>query len=282
MALDYILDISYQTERQDLDDRVDGVLFVTASLGESLSESGERKTRSVYFASAGDRAGAREMLGDIEDIELRDVDRERIDWLEKYEQSLSAIEIGTRFVVAPDRALIGATDRLTIVIPQEQAFGTGSHETTALCLEMLESVAVEGASCADIGTGSGILAIAMSMLGAKSVVAFDNDPEAMPVLLMNLERNGISPEAIRCFCGSAESLGNVEVDVATMNILPDVIILLLPSVVPHLRSGAQLILSGVILPKRDEVVAAAERQGLALVREKSAGEWWCGVVTRNG
>src|SRR5512141_1539850 len=104
MTVDYILEISYGTERHDLDDRVEASLYVTKSLGESFVEAGGRRTRSVYFGSVDAREYARELLADLAgEVELREVDAARVDWLEKYEQSLSAIEIGERFVVAPDR-----------------------------------------------------------------------------------------------------------------------------------------------------------------------------------
>src|SRR5512140_3718448 len=98
--IDYILEIVCATDRREIDELVDGALFMTASLGESSVEAGGRKIRSVYFGSSGDRAAARGMLAELESaVELRDFDLARVDWLERYEQSLAAIEIGERFVV---------------------------------------------------------------------------------------------------------------------------------------------------------------------------------------
>ncbi len=169
------------------------------------------------------------------------------------------------------------------MIPQERAFGTGSHESTALCLEMLEKADLEGKRGLDIGTGSAILAIAMARLGARKVFAFDNDMETWEVAPKNLARNGVEEGRIGFFVGGIEALrARPSFDVVTMNILPHVIIPALPAVRSVLAPGGRLILSGIMTTQRDEVVAAAEAAGLRLVDEAARGEWWCGVVGRKG
>lgn len=195
-------------------------------------------------------------------------DRPRVDWLQRYEQSLEPIFIGERFVVAPDRALIPEdTDRIAIVVPQEQAFGTGSHETTTLCLEMLERMDLRGKRGLDIGSGSGILAIAMQKLGAAKVVAFDNDLDAYGPLRENRMRNSAD---LSIFIGGIEALRGGVFDVVTMNIVPEVILPLLPEVRRHVRGD--LILSGILTTRRDDVVRAAGTP----VEERERGEWWAG------
>jgi ribosomal protein L11 methyltransferase len=228
----------------------------------------------AYFDSAGERDAAMEALWDLHP---RAVDRERVDWLEHYQQSLVAMEIGERFVVAPDASLLRDSSRLAIVVPQEQAFGTGSHETTSLCIETLESLALHGRRGLDIGSGSGILAIAMVRLGASKAIAFDNDPDAYGALRDNRMRNGVPDSAMPVFIGSVEALRNGAFDVVTMNIIPEVILPLLGDVVVRLAHDARLILSGILVVKRDEVVAAAATHGLALLGERSKGEWWAGL-----
>ncbi|MCU1230853.1 MAG: prmA, partial [Acidobacteria bacterium] len=176
----------------------------------------------------------------------------------------------------PDPALIPpGSDRMSIVVPQEQAFGTGSHETTALCIETLEALDVRGKRGLDVGSGSGILAIAMLRLGAARVIAFDNDPDAYGALRDNRIRNGISDDAMPLFIGGTEALRGGSFDVVTMNIIPEVIIPLLPQVVP--RVNGPLILSGILVVKRDEVVTACDAHQLKLVSERQRGEWWAGT-----
>src|SRR5207302_3269687 len=136
---------------------------------------------TAYFDSAEDRDAAAELLRGLG--EVRAIEKERVDWLDLYRQSLRPLFIGERFVVAPDASLIPpGTDRLALVVPQEQAFGTGSHETTSLCIEILESMELAGSRGLDVGAGSGILALAMIRLGAAKAIAFDNDVAAYGAL----------------------------------------------------------------------------------------------------
>ena len=274
---DYILEISFESS---LDDLVQSRLYLTESLGSTSVEGDGSTTVSAYFDSPDARAAAMAAF-DTLDVELRTVDRDRVNWLERYQQSLQAIEIGERFVVAPDAALLASdTSRLRIIVPQEQAFGTGSHETTALCITLLETIDVSGSHGLDIGSGSGILAIAMHRLGARKVIAFDNDPEAYAALRDNRIRNGLPESAMPIFIGGTEALRSGKFDVLTMNIIPEVIIPLLGSVVDRMADGAALIVSGVLGERRDDVVAAAGSHGLSLSDEKRRGEWWAGVFQR--
>src|SRR5512145_678749 len=99
--IDYILEISYDTKRADVGEIVQARLYLTNSGGSATAERDGRTTISAYFESAADRLAAREILGGL-DIELADGDRKRVDWLERYQQSLEPMEIGQGFVVAPD------------------------------------------------------------------------------------------------------------------------------------------------------------------------------------
>ena len=274
---DYILELSFDTRDAALEELLQSRLFLTASTGSTANEINGTTTIAAYFDSPEERDAAREALAGIEGVEFHAVERERVDWLEHYEQSLEPMLIGRRFVVAPDARLFPPSgDRLTIVVPQEQAFGTGSHETTSLCIEMLESLDLAGRRGIDIGAGSGILAIAMHRLGAAHVVSFDNDPDAYGALRDNRFRNGVPDAVMPLFIGSIEALRGGTFDVLTMNIIPEVILPLLPDVVTHMAPGANLILSGILGVKRDEVVDAARGHGLRLVEERGKGEWWAG------
>jgi len=265
---DYILEIFFDSDDEE---RIQSRLFLTKSTGSTSSDG----VISAYFDAAEDRDEAVQLLGEFE---LQRIERERIDWLEVYQQSLEPIVIGERFVVAPDPSLFPSdSDRLTIIVPQEQAFGTGSHETTSLCIEMLESLDLDGKYGLDVGSGSGILAIAMLRLGAASVIAFDNDPDAYGALRDNRIRNDAKYEI---FIGGIEALRGGAFDVVTMNIIPEVILPLLPQVVSRLADGAHLILSGILSVRRDDVVEAALAHGVELARERDKGEWWVGVFRR--
>lgn len=240
-------------------------LFLTATTG-STSENG---VVTAYFDSPDDRDEAASML---DGFTTRKLDRDRVDWLDLYQQSLHPLFIGERFIVAPDASLIPHdSDRLALVVPQEQAFGTGSHETTSLCIELLESIDLRGKRGLDIGAGSGILALAMLRLGAETVIAFDNDLDAYAALRENAMRNELQPAL---FIGTIEALRDTaSFDVATMNIVPEVIIPIVPQV--HAR---EIIVSGVLTERRDEVVAAM--RGYRIADERTKGEWWAARLTR--
>ena len=271
---DYILDIAFDDDDEEL---VQSRLFLTKSTG---SVAVEATLLSAYFDSAADRDAAMELLGGFE---LRAYERQRQDWLANYEQSLEPLLIGDSFVVAPDARLIPPdTARHVLVVPQEQAFGTGSHETTSLCIELLERMKINRGL--DVGAGSGILALAMLRLGAEKVIAFDNDADAYGALRDNRARNGIDPARMPLFIGGVEALRGGRFDVVTMNIIPEVILALLGAVGRMLCAptgrGAQraptLILSGILVDRAAEVVRACENRGLHLAEERKKGEWWAG------
>lgn len=278
---DFILELSFDAREVAIEDEIQSRLYMTASTGSTSSEINGTTTVSAYFDSAEERDAAMSAFADLATVEQHLAERERVDWLDLYEQSLEPMFIGQRFIVAPDAKLFPPdSDRLTIIVPQEQAFGTGSHETTSLCIELLESLPMAEKRGLDIGAGSGILALAMHRLGAPKVVAFDNDNDAYAALRDNRIRNHVPDEAMPLFIGSVESLRSGAFDVVTMNIIPEVILPLLRDVVARVAVDGTLILSGILLVRRDDVVAAAATHGLSLRDEKSRGEWWAGMFTR--
>jgi ribosomal protein L11 methyltransferase len=261
--IDYLLEI-----QSDDDELVQSRLFLTASTG-STSANG---ITIAYFDTPEDRD---EAARTFDDVKTRSFEAPRENWLEKYQQSLEPLHIGKRFVVVPDPEMVP----LVLIVPQEQAFGTGSHETTSLCIELLESLDVRDKRGLDIGAGSGILALAMHRLGANKAIAFDNDTDAYGALRDNRMRNGVPDSAMPLFIGSVEALRGGTFDVVTMNIIPEVILPLLKDVVVHLAKDARLLLSGILAIKRDDVVDAARAHQLRLIDERTRGEWWAGVFT---
>lgn len=271
--MDYVLEVSFDDTDVDLQEAIEGRLFLTDCLGSVLTPG----SIEAYFASPHARRRAAEMLETVAGVTLAESDRRRIDWLEHYRQSLEPILVGNRFVIAPEASLIAAPGRLALIIPQEQAFGTGSHETTALCIELLERLSVTGARGLDVGSGSGILALAMIRLGAGKAIAFDNDLDAYAALRENRSRNAVEPAAMPLFIGGPDAIRGGRFDVITMNILPDVILALLGDVLPRLEQGGTMVVSGIVTERRDEIIEKIERRGLTLLEGRSRGEWWAGA-----
>jgi len=252
---DYILQISFDPENEDV---IEGRLFLTRSAGNHLLRPG---IIEAYFDSAADRDEAARLFEKAQAIE-----RPRVDWLQRYQQSLQPLVIGKSFVVAPDASRIPPNSgRHELVIPQEQAFGTGSHESTALCIELLEELDLRGKRVLDIGAGSGILALAMLRLGARKAFAFDIDLDAFGPLRENAGRNRLP---IAAFIGTLDALRVREFDVITMNILPEVIAPMLT------RLRGTIIVSGILIAQRDQIAARAH-----VVKERTKGEWWAAILS---
>ena len=288
MIIDYILEIAFDARDVALDEKVQARLYLTPSTGNTSNDVNGTMIVSAYFDSAAERDAAMRDIAGVGGIEVRSAERERVDWLDVYQQSLEPLFIGETFVVAPEGRLIppGARPHV-LVIPQEQAFGTGSHETTSLCIELLESLDLRGRRGLDVGSGSGILALAMLRLGAAKAIAFDVDPDAFGALRDNRIRNDVDAARMPLFIGGIEALRGGVFDVVTMNIIPEVIIPLLPEVIR--RAGSQpapgraespsyVLLSGILTTRRGEIVSAADALGWRVARERSKGEWWAGLL----
>ena len=197
-------------------------------------------------------------------------------WLDRFSRGDSKpIKIGNRLVVSN----VGGTlvsrlsrhkDRSHIIIPASLAFGTGEHATTAMSLRFLEQLTRRwnpGWSLADLGTGSGILALAAKCLGAGRVLGIDNDPAAISVAKSNARLNKIR--------GVSFQLGDVhrwnpapETDVITANLYSDLLI----EILPKLRGG-WLILSGILRSQQHESVHALQRNKLDVISMKHWGKW---------
>jgi ribosomal protein L11 methyltransferase len=166
------------------------------------------------------------------------------DWVQSARDLLQPTEVGTRFFLAPEwRDDPTPAGRLRIVVNPGMAFGTGVHETTRLCLEALEEFVKPGASVLDVGTGSGILAQAATLLGAGKVFACDTDPVALEIA-----KSG--------FVGSVDAVASTSLDLVVANISPETIVRIAPDLVRVLRPGGVLLATGLEIPEVELVRAA--------------------------
>ncbi len=206
-------------------------------------------------------------LGPIGELAVREIKEE--DWLEAWKAQFTPLRIG-RFLVRPSWSdAPAAGDAVELVLDPGMAFGTGLHPTTQQCLEALSTLRLEAKSVLDVGTGSGILAIAAAKRGASPVVAVDTDPLAVEAARENAARNGV---VIPVGEGSAADVpGRFEIVIA--NIVAPVLQQLAPDLVARLAPQGMLVVAGVSLPKEDETRDAFERAGLVPVDRTLRDDW---------
>lgn len=220
-------------------------------------------------------------LGGMEDgLELGTLAMERAavhdeDWSERWKQYYKPFRVGKRLVVKPSwEHYAPRLGDLIVEMDPGMAFGTGTHETTSLCMELLERFVTPGCACIDVGTGTGILAIAASMLGAAQVQAIDLDADAVRVAHHNIEQNGRQGTVqVRQGDLLKETVGKANVIVA--NIIADVICALAVPVRAHLLPGGTWICSGIIRERERDVLDALGAAGYTVIERLGKGEWVC-------
>ena len=256
---------------------VEYALMEAGALGTETVDSGV----TAYFAETPSRERVRNELfealriydlpsSSVRDMNLRAVaDR---DWLEEWKQSWQPVEIG-RFIIAPPWSNLGeVSDRLVIRIEPGMAFGTGTHETTRLCLDAIQKH-FGGGSFLDVGTGTGILAIAAAKLFPQShVEACDTDETAITIARENAELNGVE---IDFWAGSIDD-STASADLVCANLTADVITSIMPSLVGV--ACGKLILSGILETQIDVVQAALHDCGIDQFDVEQRGEWIALIV----
>lgn len=178
-------------------------------------------------------------------------------------------------------------DRIIITVPAERAFGTGNHATTSTCLRMLcdeaERRSSEPWKLADIGCGTGVLALAGLRLGAASAVAFDFDPIAVEIARRNIERNGgaANLELFRADVFEWAPTAEQRADIVLANLFSAVLQQAFPQLLAVMRPQATLIISGILNTQAEETFAAAEQAGLRLLRKVKRGKWVTAKLCRS-
>lgn len=203
---------------------------------------------------------------------------EQEDWQNAWKKYYHAMDIGQRLAIVPGWETYD-TDRIVITMDPGMAFGTGTHETTSLCLETLDSMVKGGERVLDIGTGSGILAIAALKLGAAEAEGVDIDPMCVRTTGENAERNGVA-EHFTVLVGDLSDKASGKYNIITANIVAAAILSLAPHVPVLMAPGARFIASGIIDTRKDEVLAGLRAAGLEPVEIKEKRGWVC-VICKN-
>lgn len=195
------------------------------------------------------------------------------DWSENWKKYYKPFRIGAHLVVRPTwEAYEAAPGDLVIELDPGMAFGTGTHETTSMCMQLLEKHLQEGMRVMDVGTGSGILAIAAARLGAREVLAIDIDPAAVKVARENIALNHVQ-DRVRAVEGDLCKSEAMPCDLAVANIVADAIRMLAAPLTRHLKKGGLLICSGIIREREKDVLEAALAAGYAVADRLEKGEW---------
>ena len=198
---------------------------------------------------------------------------EQEDWQNAWKQYYHAMDIGRRLAIVPGWEEYD-TDRTVITMDPGMAFGTGTHETTSLCLETLDELVQGGERMLDIGTGSGILAIAALKLGAKEAEGVDIDPMCVRTAGENARRNDVA-ERLTVLVGDLSDKASGVYNLITANIVAAAILSLAPAVPALMAPGAKFIASGIIDERRDEVLDGLKAAGLRPVQVKEKRGWVC-------
>ena len=239
---------------------------------------------SVFIPSdrsyADDLAFIRQRCGELglhPEVELVGVNEE--DWANSWKQYYKPVKIGEKIVICPAwEKYTPAEGELVIRMDPGMAFGTGTHETTRLVIRLLEKYTKAGQRMLDVGTGTGILAICASRLGADICRAYDIDPTAVRVARENIKDSGLT----NVTCDQSDLLKQVSLeggryDLVCANIVADIIIRMTPDVGTYMKDDAVLLASGIIAERCDDVVACFEANGFKVV-EKLTDNDWCGLA----
>lgn len=195
------------------------------------------------------------------------------DWSENWKKYFKAFEIGKKLAVCPSwETYDNRENRKVISLDPGAAFGTGSHATTSLCLEVLERNVTPQKTVLDIGTGSGILAIAACLLGAKSAVGVDIDEQSVKTAVSNAAINNVDSK-VRFEVGDLAEKVSGKYDIVCANIVADVVIRLFDSVKNYINEGGMLIVSGIIDMRAPDVEKAALEHGFVITESLTREEW---------
>jgi len=212
------------------------------------------------------------------ECELKNI-REQ-DWANNWKQYFKPLCVGEKLLIKPSWESVSENEtRRILEIDPAASFGTGQHNTTQLCLELLEQNISQGDSLLDLGCGSGILSIAAILLGAQKATAVDIDENSVKIAAENAQKNNIPSGSYTALAGNiitdkalAEKIGT-GFDVVCANIVADVLIAMSGLFAGFLKKGGKLVVSGIIEPRRDEVLEKIQSSGFELVQTRQKDDW---------
>jgi ribosomal protein L11 methyltransferase len=200
------------------------------------------------------------------------------DWNESWKKGFQPLDVGQHFTILPPWEQ-KKENRINLIIDPAMAFGTGHHETTRSCLVLMEQYAEETGKkrFLDLGTGTGILAIAASKLGYQRILGIDTDPLSIEAAHKNCELNSVFNVEIKH--GSLSDTDE-EYNVIAANLISGVLIQLAPALSKHLKGGGVAFLSGILADQEGEVIEAMKAEGLEIIENYPDGKWISLVVQK--
>ncbi|MFY9556026.1 MAG: 50S ribosomal protein L11 methyltransferase [Blastocatellia bacterium] len=265
------------------------ILFEAGSSGIiTLDETAEGVNLGAYFDDPRNASEITQALqaeleraglgGELRSFSISHVPEQ--DWMQKWKEGFEPVWIGSRLIIAPSWKLPEEDrGRVVIQIDPGMAFGTGTHETTRLCLEAIEH-RWRGGSLLDVGTGTGILAIAAALLAPGSrVIAIDVDPLAIDVARENLAINGVS-RAVELAEGQPRNFTGGRFNIVVANLTAEVIVDLMADLAGCVDAGGSMILSGILCELAEDVEKALAASGFKVTERRDAGEWCILIAER--
>ena len=265
-------------------------------IDESLQQKLQGLSQIKLYLEDTDTAGLNKLQALLESLrprfgslEMTSAPLAQTNWEESWKENYPPQEIGSSLVVLP--YWLSDTDtqgRRKVILDPGLTFGTGAHPSTQMVMEAMEQLVFPGASCLDLGSGSGILSITALRLGAKSATGVDIDPKAEDIARENSAYNGFGAPEFTALTGNVLSdtrlmnrLGQQAYDVVLVNIVADVIIALAPVLPQFLHSGSTLICSGILDTRLSDVIAALTAAGISVTDTRAKEDWRCITAKRS-
>ena len=243
-------------------DRTKGIVHIYISPEENPAEA-------VSFLS--ERLTAEGIAHELDEAVCKNAD-----WENNWKKYFKPMPVGKRLLIRPIwEQEFDAGNRAVLHLEPGLAFGSGTHDTTRLCLESIENYAEKGKTMLDIGCGSGILSVAGLLLGADSAVGVDIDALAVKTAKENGATNGFGEPEFTVLQGSMTDKVSGKFDIIAANIVADIIVMLCDNIKVYMNPGAVFITSGIIVPREDDVAAAFEKNGLEIIARHESGGWLC-------
>ena len=260
-------------------------------IDEDLQQKLQGLSRIKLYLEDSDKEGLARLEQTVAALDLHmDVNAlPETNWEESWKDNYPPVELGNKMIMLP-YWLADSYDgsRLSIILDPGLTFGTGSHPTTQMVIEAMESMITPGSACLDLGSGSGILSIAALRLGAESATGVDIDPKAEDIARENAAYNGFATPRFTALTGNVTTdkplmsrLSQTHYDTVLVNIVADVIIGLAPVLPSFLSESSNLICSGILDSRLNEVVAAIEQAGLTVTSIRAKEDWRCITAKRS-